>query len=478
MRRRAPPRGYYEEDEQFNDERKRDQYPRLPRPYHELVEEEEDVDYRRRPSIPPVEELDRLQIREEPPRDFMRGSFVPQRKRDRDAVVMRRSPEDVDEIPWETEREGGCLRPSRERRGYAPRDVDEERMVDIRDWGRRGDRRRLSERDPVEDDVVVRRRRGPSFREQSSEEDIRLRERLDDEGGEMYVRRSGPRRKPKRHEEEIDEFPVDESERERLRFRRSLEGARFDRREELDEAGIDDSGREWSRRRKSPGEPKVEEDLILDERERERPRDRKYREKPRRKEEMIIKLKDRASPEMDEEMDEGEIQFRERRRHRRRSPPDPRLSREPPGKGPAEREDDDSDEDTRVRSRMRSRPRHRAVEDDEELAFRHKERDQHRVSLGDDELMFRKTKRRTPSPERSPPLRSIHAPPIHQDVIMHPRHIDHGRNHPTRLGMVTNGYQGMIESRKHPVQMSHPPDLALMRLMPASGEFPKRHIFA
>lgn len=458
MSRRAPPREYLEED--FEIERERDRYSR-PRRRGSRFEEEEDVEIRRRRSIPPVEELERLDLRERPPRDFMHESYAP--PRERGPLVMRSLRDEVDEIPREAEREEKYIRPPRERRSYRPRDIDEEELIiDERDM--RGDRRRRSERELVEDDVAIRRRERAPRRGYESEGEFGPRGRFDDERDDIYVRRTVPRRKPRYSEEKIEELLVDESEMERPRPRRSRDEPGFDRRKSFEAFVLDDDGPDLPRRRRSHGDREVEEELIIDERERERHRDRRSREKPRRKEEIVMKWKDRPSPD---ENDESKIQFREARRHRRRSPSDPRLSREPPGAWPSDRDVEGPDEEIRIRSRTRSRPRHagdeegeeiifrreerdrrtraeedeelaldrdererdrrRAVEDDEELIIRHKERDRRGASLEDDEIMLRKGKRRSPPRDHSPSLKSIHAPPIHQDIITHHRHIDHGK---------------------------------------------------
>lgn len=456
MSRRAPPREYYEED--FEIERERDRYSRPRRKDRDFEEEEEDVEIRRRRSIPPVEELERLDIRERPPRDFMRESYEP--PRERGPLVMRRSRDEVDDIPRGTELDEKYRRPPRERRRYRPREIDEEELVlDARDM--RGDRRRRSERDLVEDDVVIRHRERAPRREYDSEGEFGSRRRLDDEGDDIYVRRTVPRRRSRYSEEEIEELLVDESEMERPHPQKSRDDPQFDRRKSFEAFVLDDSGPELPRRRRSHGDREAEEERIIDEREGERSQGRRSQARPRRKEEIVMKWKDRPSPD---EVDEDEIHFRETRRHRR-SPPDPRLSREPPGAWPSDREGQGPDEEIRIRSRMRSRPRHaaddeediiirrqererrrraeeselvlirddrerdrrRAFEDDEELIIRHKDRDRRRASLEDDEIMLRKTKRRSPPRDHSPSLKSIHAPPIHQDIITHHRHIDHGK---------------------------------------------------
>lgn len=457
MSRRAPPREYYEDD--FEVERERDRHSRPHRGGREF-EEEEDIEFHRRRSRPLVEGLERLDIRERLPRDFVRESYAP--PREHEPVVMRRSRDDVDEVLSEEGRDETYSRLPRERRRYRPRETDPKGLI-IDELDMLHDRRRRSGRDLVEDDMAIRHTGRAPCREYQDEGDFGPRGRFDDPREDIYVRRSVPRRKPRYSEEELEELLVDESELERPRTRRFGDDAKFERRKSFEEFVLDDGGRDLPHRRRSHGDREVEEELIIDERNRERPRDRRSREKPRRKEEIVMKWKDRPSPE---EIDEDQMRFRETRRYRRRSPPDPRLSREPPGAWLSDREDRDPDEEFRIRSRMRSRPRHaendeqdevinrrardrrrraadegelalfrderereprRAVHDDEELIIRHKERDRRRANLEEDEIMLRRSKRLSPPRDRSPSLKSIHVPPIHQDVITHHRHIDHGK---------------------------------------------------
>lgn len=455
MSHRAPAPGYYDED--FEIERKRDWFS-LPRRRDREIEE--DVEFRRRRSIPPpVEELERLDLRERPPRDFMRESYGP--PRETNAMVIGRPRDEVDEIPREAERDGKYMRPPRERRRYRAREIDEEELIiDERDM--RGDGRHRSERHLVEDDIAIRHRERVPRRGYESEGEVGQRERFNEAREGTYARRSVPRRKPRYSEEEIEEFIVDESEMERPRPRRSRAEPRSDRRKSFEAFVLGDDEQDPPARRKSHGDRVIEEELIIEEGERERPRARRSREKPSCKEEIIMKWRDRPSPD---EIDEDEIVFRERRRHGRRSPSDPRLSRKQLGSGPSDKEAESPGEEIRIRERARSRSRgaedeeqeeiiirrrerdrrrraaeelalireeremnrRRAAEEDEELIIRHKERDRRRGDFEDDEIMLRKNKSRSPPRDRSTSLKSIHVPPIHQDVIMHHRHIDHGK---------------------------------------------------
>lgn len=514
---RRPPRDYYEEDE-FEIERERDRYPRSRRRDREF--EEEDVQYRRRRSMPPVEDLERMHIRERPPRDFIRESYGP--PPDRAPVPIRRPRDEIDGPLPEREREEAYMRPSRERRRPRPREIEEEELIIHERERNGGGPRRRSERD-IEEDLLVRRRGRPS-RDYESEGDFRTRDRMEDE--EMYVRRSGPRRKPRprSHEEDIEELLIDESERDRPRRRVSREELKFERREEIDEVMIDERERERPRERRPRRESNFdryrETDELIDDREPERLREKKVR-KPRVKEELVMQWKDRPSPG---ELDEEDIRIRETRRPKRRSPPVPVYAPEPPGAFPLGGNEDDIEEEIRVRSRVRPRPHHREAEDDEEVVIRREERDRdrrrrseeveeiilrreernrghrrnaeedeeivirreerdrdrRRVTEDDeelikrdteDEVIIRKDKRRSPPRERSPSVEPIRAPPIHQDIITHHRHVDHGENsHDNHRKNTTNKCQDTKRRHELPVPMLHPQGLVSTRSISITGE--------
>ncbi|KAJ5176927.1 uncharacterized protein N7482_002804 [Penicillium canariense] len=361
---RAPPREYYEEEE-FEVERERDRYPRSRRRERDL---DGDVEYRRRRSMPPVEDLERMRIRERPPRDFVQESYAPPRDR---GPLVRRARDELDEPLPEPEREDVRMRPARRRGSLRAREIEEESELFIGERERHGSRRHRRPRELEEDDMVVR------HKERASEGDLRPMERVyEDEREEVYFRpSSGPRRKPSRREAEFEE-------------------------------------------------------RIIDDREHERPRGSRHRGELKLEEDLVMQWKDRPSPRAQE--DDEEIRLRETRRRQRRSPPEPRYvrelpPREPPGSWPADREDDE--EEIRIRSRMRSRSRRRGVEDEEEdLVIRRevRDRDSGRESAESDEVLLRKSKRRPPPREPSSSPEPIRAPPIHQDVITHHRHIDHG----------------------------------------------------
>lgn len=86
------------------------------------------------------------------------------------------------------------------------------------------------------------------------------------------------------------------------------------------------------------------------------------------------------------------------------------------------------DEEIDSRSSRRSRPGHGDIEDDEVIDIRRDklEREPRRRSAESDEHIIRKDRQRSPLRERSPSPEPIRVPPIHQDVITHHRHIEHG----------------------------------------------------
>lgn len=513
---RRPPRDYYEEDD-FEIERERGQHPRSRQRHREF--EEEDVQYRRRRSMPPVEDLERMHIRERPPRDFIRESYGP--PPDRAPVPIRRPRDEIDGPLPVLEREEAYMRPSRERRRPRPREIDEEELIIHERERNGGGPRRRSERD-IEEDLLVRRRGQPS-RDYESEGDFRTRDRIEDE--EMYVRRSGPRRKPRphSHEEELEEIIIDESEMARPRRRVSREEPKFERREEIEEVMIDERERERPRERRPRRESNFdryrETDELIEDREAERLREKKVR-KPRVKEELVMQWKDRPSPG---EVNEEDIRIRETRRPKRRSPPVPVYAPEPPGAFPLGGNVDDTEEEIRVRSRLRPRPHHREAEDDEivirreerdrdrrrrseeveeiilrreernrghrrnveedeEILIRREERDRdrHRVTEDDeelikgdteDEIIIRKDKRRSSPRERSPSVEPIRAPPIHQDFITHHHHVDHGKNsHDNYRGNTTDKCQDMKRHHELSVPILHPQGLVSTRSISITGE--------
>ncbi|KAJ5689171.1 hypothetical protein N7462_003563 [Penicillium macrosclerotiorum] len=356
MSRRAPPREYYEE-EVYERERSRSR-ERDPRSYRPERDFEDDIEFRRRRSMPPVEDLERLRVRDRPPRDFMREAFTA--PRDRGSLAVRRSMEEVDEREAEEMR----LR-MRRRGGPWTREIEEEEELVV-DRDRR--RHRPRPRELEQEDVVIR------HRERASEGDLRtpMEKVYEDEKEKILFRPSRRPRRP-RHEEEFEE-------------------------------------------------------RIMIDRERDRQREPRRRNERGFEEELVMKWKDRPSSR--EQEDNDEIRMRETVRLRQ-SPPAPRYVRElPPGSWRGGREPgEEDDEEIQIRSQRRSRPRRREDGDEveeKELTIRRDSRERGRRgdSVEREELTVR-TQKRTP-----PPLEPIRAPPIHQDVITHHRHIDHGFDHP------------------------------------------------
>lgn len=488
MSRRPPPPEYYEEDD-FEYERERYSRPRRRAP-----EYPEDVEYRRRRSMPPSEDMDRLRTRDRPPRDFVQESFAPPRERDR--MALRRSRDEADEDIREIERQPDELYvPSRRRRNHRPREINDDLIVEERERiqerrpretdeelifdekerrrGRRPrdaeeegfriqERERRRERRPREideEELIVdsrERHRGPRRRE-FEEEDLIIGERerrrgprpqLPDEEdlimeeketrrmrrprrvseGERIFDEKERRRGPRPYESEEDRMVHERERRERRRhrpdrdigedemlFRRmeapeppgpEIEGKIPPRERSLEE-DIDEplARSSESRRRPRPRGTQVEE-IIIDDRKREIPaHGGRHHRDPRIDEEIIMRWKDRPSPREQEE--DEELRIQETMRHRR-NPPEPMSGREPPGAFPIEDEDELRDkvvvEEMKQRSRSRTRRSPEIVEEDE-IAIR---------------------KNRIVSPPREVSPEPIRAPPIHQDVITHHRHIDHG----------------------------------------------------
>lgn len=491
MSRRAPPQGYYEEDD-YEYERERYSRPRRREP-----EFAEDMEFRRRRSMPPPEDMERLRTRERPPRDIVQESFAQPRERER--MAMRRSRDEVDEAAREVEREPDELyMPSRRRRSHRSREIEEEELIAEERERRRGRRSREVEeeiifnekerrrvrhpREVEEEDLLVEereRRRERRPREINEEElliDDRERyrgpRRRDIEEEEMIIEERERRRVPRPRDREEEDLIIEEKEKRRMRRpRRMSENDRiYEERERRRGPRPPDPEEEFmiherekrARRRPRPDRDMEEEELIFRRREapsppgreidnempqrprsfeedrdeplarssesRRRPRPRgtqveeiiiddrkreilphggRNRRDPRIDEERIMRWKDQPSPREQEE--DKEIRRRETTRLRR-SPPEPIPEREPPGAFPIEQRDDFQEDvviEEMKQRRSRSRPR-RTTE----------------IVEAADEVLIRKDK--ISPPRDLSPEPSIHAPPIHQDVITHHRHIDHG----------------------------------------------------
>ncbi|KAL8945051.1 MAG: hypothetical protein Q9216_000035 [Gyalolechia sp. 2 TL-2023] len=266
------------------------------------------------------------------------------------------------------------------------------------------------------------------------------------------VREDWEYRRPREPEIERETIDIRERERERPRERdykdeeiiirrgsRSRERERPRERDYKDqEIVIRRSSR--SRERERPRQSDYrEEDIIIrrDERERERPRERE-RDRGYEKDEIIIRRDERERPRtrassFDRETIKLRVDDQEPRRARSRADfreEDITIRREERERPSRDfREEDlivrrrDASRETRRTMRSRSRSRDR-----EDITIRHDERGgRHR-----DEIIIRRDEK-SPSPEPvyappppPPEPEPIRAPPIHQEIITHHRHIDHG----------------------------------------------------
>lgn len=360
MSRRGPAREYYEEDE-FEVEQERDRYPRSRRREREF---DEDVDYRRRRSMPPVEDLERMHIRDRPPRDIVRDSFDP--LRDQVAMIRRRKEEQDEILPEPNPR-------SSRRRGNRPREVVEEEESEFinGERERRGSRRHRRPRELEEEDMAVR------YRERASDGDLRPMEKVyEDEREEVWFRPSSrPRRRPSRREVEFKERIIGDRELDRTRVSRDHPGPSFE--EEL--------VMQW-KDRPSPREMQEEEEIRL--------RETRHRRRP-------------SQPEP---------------RYVRETP-----LREPPGAWSGERDNEEEEIYIRERRRSRPRRREVENEEDILLRREKTGGGRGRDSTDSDEILIRKGKRRSPSRESSSSPEPSRAP-VHEDVITHHRHIDHSKS--------------------------------------------------
>ncbi|KAJ6053283.1 uncharacterized protein N7446_009295 [Penicillium canescens] len=254
MSRRPPPRDYYDEEEMYEMERERE---RDHRPRRRDREYDDDIEYRRRRSDPPVEDLERLHLREadRPRRDFMEESFA--HPSGRDDMMLRRSKEETVVLsPERRDHDEPYMPPSGSRLRNHPREiVDEDLIIEERER-RRGSRRHPRE---VEDDLIVEERERHGDRShrpgREVEDDLIVEERdMRREGrhrpdrvpaGDLIVEerdRRGDRRRRQKTEFEEDDLLV---ERERRRG-----GRRHPR--EIDEEGLIAEEKERRRERRPP----------------------------------------------------------------------------------------------------------------------------------------------------------------------------------------------------------------------------------
>ncbi|KAL9612663.1 MAG: hypothetical protein Q9167_002745 [Letrouitia subvulpina] len=391
-------RGYVSNEIYEERERERDYY--APRPSGGRTTEEIDIRERRR------REPDFL--REDYGRNSAGPLVVREEKLERESEFRPRPRDRPREVE---ERDIIVSRGPRERDRLSDREINHERE-ELVYRTRESERPRQREINIERDDIVYQ----PRPREPQPQQVRRVRE--------DWEYRSRPR-EPSYEKETID---IRERERERPRERDFQNEEIIIRRSSV------------SRERERPRERDVrEEDIILRrgevQRDRPRGRDRGYEE-----DELIIRRDERErdrprtrASSFDRETLKIRVDDREPRRARSRADfreEDISIRREERGK-PRARSRDFREEDliiqrrersrdtaaTRRRSRSRSRSR-------EDITIRHDDRGgRHR-----DEIIIRRDEK-SPSPEPyvpPPQPEPIRAPPIHQEIITHHRHIDHG----------------------------------------------------
>jgi len=146
-------------------------------------------------------------------------------------------------------------------------------------------------------------------------------------------------------------------------------------------------------------------------------------------EDIDIRSSRRSNPRW-EQTDEAELVIRSSRRPRREREhtDDDEFDPRPQILSRHGRDKIEVDEEIDSRSSRRSKPGRGDIEDDEVIDIRRDklEREPRRRSAESDEYVTRKDRQKSSPRERSPSPEPIRAPPIHQDVITHHRHIDHG----------------------------------------------------
>jgi hypothetical protein len=378
--------------------------------------------------------------------------------------------EDVEIRTGRQEREPDFLRDDYERNTTGPIAVREEEVLEERGHGRRRPRREgdVREREFVEEEVIIskRDREKPRRREVVQEEEIMVRggresPRARDRGVERAEIREEVVYRPREHERRERSPPVLAREREEWHF-----GPR--RKDDWDEEYDRDQEEVYTRReeREKPRERDYREEEIrirVNEKEKERRRERDYREEDvtiRRDEREVGRPRERDYREEDITIRRGEREIRRPRDRDYREeditirrdereggrPRDSGYRREEISIRRDERETEPQERtyernDVRVRetiSRERSRPKLDTSFDREEVIIRRDERERPRDSTySKEEIIIRKSEKEiSPGPDPSPNVspivpyepEPIRAPPIHQDIITHHRHINHGRS--------------------------------------------------
>ncbi|MCJ1321071.1 hypothetical protein MMC15_006413 [Xylographa vitiligo] len=403
----------------------------------EYIEESRERDYYPASSVGGrgnrVTEYEEIDIRErrggrERDPEFLRDDYA---RSSAGPLVVRERDEEIIE---EKGRKGG-----RRRHGGGGREIVEEEEIIVKRGGGGREREREREREPprerevVKEEEVIIRKGGRERREPIQHEEIREefiykpRERsppvLAREKEEWVF---APRRRAKSYEREErreEREPPRSYEKEEIIIRRDEreEERPRNRGYEREELIIRRDERSKSRERPRPREPSYDrEEVIIRRDEREGGRDRGYREdefisirrgeperpRPKRessfeREEVIIRRGDteRPRPKRESSFEREEVIIR-------------RDERERPRERPKSRERDYREEDITIRRDERGGGR-----ETEQIIIRRGERE-------------RESEPSEPEPEPIPiPIPEpmpIRAPPIHQEIITHHRHIDHG----------------------------------------------------
>ncbi|KAI4275791.1 MAG: hypothetical protein LQ337_002952 [Flavoplaca oasis] len=334
----------------------------------------------------------------------------PERPRTREINIER---DDIVYQPRPRDPEPQQIRRVREDWEYRrPREPEIEReTIDIRERERERERERPRERDFEKEEIIIRRGSGSRERERPR--------RSENKDQELVIRRTSRSRERERprqrdyREEDLD-IRIRRDERERDR-----PGAREPDRGYDDEIIIRrDEGERDRPRAREPDRGYEKDEIIIrrDEGGRDRPR---TRASSYDRETIRLSTSDREPRRAKSRADFQEEDITIRREERDR----------PSARSRDFREEDliirrrDASRETRRTMRSRSRSRDR-----EDITIRHDERGgRHR-----DEIIIRRDEK-SPSPEpvyAPPPApvepEPIRAPPIHQEIITHHRHIDHG----------------------------------------------------
>ncbi|KAJ5735927.1 uncharacterized protein N7483_001052 [Penicillium malachiteum] len=373
MSRRTSTTKYYYEVDDVEADRKR--YPRSRRTGRGY---EDDIEYGRPRISPPIEEMERMRLRDRIPREFVREPFAPPRRRPEPPIPvpvpdppirMRRSSEEVmfaedafshprpRPAPTRAFDEKELIveeRETRSGRRRRPRELEEEIIIDRRE--RRGSYQRPhAEFDREEEEVIRRRGRVPPFEIRVPES--RRRERSFSEvRDELLAQSYGPGRKYRTRDEAMG--IVDRSERPCSKHPKPLRSTSLSREDE-----------------------------------------------------MIMQWKDRPTPQ--EESEDEEDMFSPG--HRRQS--GSKYDQGPPRAWPS---------DENFEPYFNKFYRERQKEEEQKEILRDK-RERRRLSIGSDELKVRRDQRRRSSlKERDSSPDPARESPVVEEIVMRYRQTDHG----------------------------------------------------